>query len=55
MLLLNEEQIMEKSLNSRINMKFNEFTKFNDIDLDEIKVDKFFHNIENNIPIVFCL
>jgi hypothetical protein len=33
-------------------MKFNEFVQFNDIDLDIIKVDKFFHNLENDIPLL---
>ena len=51
MLLLNETEIIEKSLNAGVNMKFSEFIKFNNIDLDSVKVDKFFHNLDNNIPI----
>jgi hypothetical protein len=51
MLLLNETEIIEKSLNVCVNMKFDEFIKFNNIDIDTIKVDKFFHNLDNNIPI----
>ena len=52
MLIINEKQVLEKSLASGITMKFNEFVEFNDINIDIIKVDKFFHNIENNIPIL---
>jgi hypothetical protein len=52
MLLLDEPAILKKSLDSSINMKFNEFVQFNDIDLDTIKVDKFFHNLENDIPLL---
>ena len=32
-------------------MKFDEFVRFNSIDLDSIFVDKFFHNIRNDMPI----
>ena len=51
MLLLNEKQILENSLNNDVNLTFNQFIKFNDIGLDEIKIDNFFHNLQNNIPI----
>jgi len=51
MLLLDEKQILENSLNNNVNLTFNQFIKFNEIDLDEIKVDNFFHNLQNNIPI----
>jgi hypothetical protein len=51
MLLLNEKQIMEKSLATNNLMKFKDFITFNDIDLNEIMVDKIFHNIRNDMPI----
>jgi hypothetical protein len=51
MLLLDEKQILENSLNNDVNLTFNQFIKFNEIGLDEIKVDNFFHNLQNNIPI----
>lgn len=50
MLLLDEKKIMADSLEHGT-MKFVEFVKFNNIDLDSIFVDKFFHNIQNNMPI----
>jgi phage anti-repressor protein len=51
MLLLNEQQIMENSLATQNQMTFKEFVSFNNIDLDNIMVDKIFHNIRNDIPI----
>ena len=51
MLFLDDESILEKSINSGINMKFNDFIKFNKIDLNEIYVDKLFHNLQNKLPI----
>jgi hypothetical protein len=51
MLLLNESQIMEKSLDTHTKMTFKEFISFNDIDLNTIMVDKIFHNIQSNMPI----
>ena len=51
MLFLDDESILEKSINSGINMKFNDFIKFNKIDLDAIYVDKLFHNLHNKLPI----
>jgi hypothetical protein len=51
MLLLNESQIMEKSLAVQNQMTFKEFVTFNNIDLDGVMVDKIFHNINNNMPI----
>jgi hypothetical protein len=51
MLLLNESQIMEKSLDTHTKMSFKEFISFNNIDLNTIMVDKIFHNIQSNMPI----
>jgi hypothetical protein len=51
MLLLDEQKILERSLRTKANMSFVQFIDFNKIDLDTIKVDKFFHNLNNNIPI----
>ena len=51
MLFLDDESILEKSINSGINMKFTDFIKFNKIDLDAIYVDKLFHNLHNKLPI----
>ena len=51
MLLLNEQEIMEKSLAVQNQMTFKEFISFNNIDLDSILVDKIFHNIRNDLPI----
>jgi hypothetical protein len=51
MLLLNEQQILEKSLAVQSQMTFKEFVSFNNIDLNSIMVDKVFHNIHNNMPI----
>ena len=51
MLFLDDESILEKSINSGINMKFNDFIKFNKIDIDDIYVDKLFHNLHNKLPI----
>ena len=51
MLFLDDESILEKSINSGINMKFTDFIKFNKIDLNEIYVDKLFHNLQNKLPI----
>ncbi len=55
---LNAKHILEKSImndlhanNSRINMKFTDFIKFNSINLNESYVDTFFHNLQSNIPI----
>ena len=52
MLILDEKAILEKSLALHEPMIFNEFIVFNNIDLDIIKVDKFFHNIRNDIPML---
>lgn len=52
MLLLDENKILEKSLQSGINMKFTEFVEYNDINLDVVKVDKFFHSLDNKIPML---
>jgi phage anti-repressor protein len=51
MLILDEQQIIEKSLTVDIKMSFKEFVSFNDIGLDGIMVDKIFRNISNNVPI----
>jgi hypothetical protein len=51
MLLLDEKKILADSLAEGVNMKFDEFVRFNSIDLDGIFVDKFFHNIRNDMPI----
>jgi hypothetical protein len=51
MLLLDEKKILADSLAEGVNMKFDEFVRFNSIDLDSIFVDKFFHNIRNDMPI----
>lgn len=51
MLLLDEKQILENSLNNDVNLTFNQFIRFNDIGLYEIKIDNFFHNLQNNILI----
>jgi hypothetical protein len=51
MILLNESQIMEKSLVVNPQMSFKEFISFNNINLDGIMVDKIFHNIQSNMPI----
>ena len=50
--MLDENAIMKKSIESGVSMTFMEFVKFNNIDLDSIKVDKLFHNLNNNIPIL---
>jgi len=42
---------MEKSLATYHPMTFKEFVSFNDINLNEIMVDKIFHNIRNDMPI----
>lgn len=51
MLLLDEKKILADSLTEGVNMKFDEFVRFNSIDLDSVFVDKFFHNIRNDMPI----
>jgi hypothetical protein len=51
MLLLNEQEILEKSLAVQNQMTFKQFVLFNNIGLDAIMVDKMFHNIRNDIPI----
>ena len=51
MLLLNEQQILNDSLVTNIQMTFKEIISFNNIDLDSIMVDKLFHNINNDLPI----
>jgi hypothetical protein len=51
MLLLNESQIMEKSLAVKKQMTFKEFVTFNNIDLDIDIYNKIFYNVSNNIPI----
>jgi hypothetical protein len=51
MIFLNEQQIMEKSLATQNQMTFKEFVSFNNINLNEIMVDKIFHNIRNDMPI----
>ena len=51
MLLLNESQIMEKSLAVQNQMTFKEFVTFNNIDLDIDIYNKIFYNVSNNIPI----
>jgi len=51
MLILDEEKIFHQSLETKINMSFKQFIEFNDINLDIIKIDNFFHNLHNNIPI----
>jgi len=47
MLILDEEKIFHQSLETKINMYFNQFIEFNDIDL--VKVDMFFHNLKSNV------
>lgn len=49
MLLLDEKKILVDSLAEGVNMKFDEFVQFNSIYLDSIIVDKFFHNIRNDM------
>jgi len=49
MLLLDEKKILADSLAEGVNMKFDEFVRFNSIDLDSIFVDKFFHSIRNDM------
>ena len=51
MLFIDHEEILKKSINSGYNMKFDEFVKYNKINLNEIFVDNLFHNIQNNLPI----
>jgi phage anti-repressor protein len=51
MLLLNEQEILEKSLAVQNQMTFKQFVLFNNIELDAIMVDKMFHNIRNDMPI----
>jgi hypothetical protein len=55
MLILNEKKILENSATHSRDvdkiMSFKEFVKFNNINLDEIFVDKLFHNIDGNLPI----
>jgi phage anti-repressor protein len=51
MLLLNESQIMKKSLEVNLQMSFKEFIIFNNIQLDCVMVDKIFHNINQDMPI----
>ena len=43
--------MVTKSINSGINMKFTEFITFNDIKLENFIVDKFFHNIRDDLAI----
>jgi hypothetical protein len=50
MLLLDEKKILEDSV-SCPNMKFSQFIKYNNINIDKILVDKLFHNINNDMPI----
>lgn len=49
MILLDEKKILVDSLAEGVNMKFDEFVRFNSIGLDSIFVDKFFHNIRNDM------
>jgi hypothetical protein len=55
MLILNEKKILENSATYSRDvdkiMTFKEFVIFNNINLDEIFVDKLFHNIDGNLPI----
>ena len=51
MLTLNAKLILSKSLGSGINMKFNDFVRFNGIGLNESYVDAFFHNLKSDAPI----
>ena len=51
MLLLNESEILSKSLAYGNNLKFKDFVEYNNIDLNSIFVDKIFHNIHTNLPI----
>ena len=50
MLLLDEKKILDNSLKYH-GLKFNKFLEVNEIDMDNILVDRIFHNIANNIPI----
>ena len=45
------KDMITKAINSGINMKFMEFIKFNNIKLENIIVDSFYHNLSNNLPI----
>lgn len=49
MLLLDEKRSWLILWWMEVNMKFDEFVRFNSIDLDSIFVDKFFHNIRNDM------
>jgi hypothetical protein len=51
MLLLDEQKILERSLKAKVNMTFVQFIEFNKITLDECKLSKFSHNLNNNLPI----
>jgi hypothetical protein len=46
MVKLNAKQILDKSISSRIDMKFTDF-----INLKKAYVDAFFHNLQSDIPI----
>ena len=49
--MLKAKDMIIKSIKSGINMKFTEFLTFNDIKLENNIVDKFFHNINLDIPV----
>lgn len=52
-MVLNEKAIMERSLERGSGMKFIEFVHFNNIPLNDIFVDQFFHNLHGDMFVYF--
>jgi hypothetical protein len=52
MLFLDKKAILDRSLEGGNTMKFRKFVAFNNIPLDTIYVDKFFHNLDKEVPIL---
>lgn len=50
-MLLNKKLILEESLNSGNNMTFIEFIRYNNINLDTLYIDDFFHTLQHDKPI----
>jgi hypothetical protein len=52
MLFLDKKAILDRSLEGGNTMKFRKFVAFNNIPPDTIYVDKFFHNLDKEVPIL---
>ena len=50
-MLSKSKDMITRAIKSGINMKFKEFITFNDIKLENFIVDKFFHNIQDDLAI----